>query len=100
LGSSDNWHSLSQQFAERFKVFAVDQRNHGRSPHSQEMNYPLMAEDIAELVRDQNLHSLCLLGHSMGGKTAMEFALRYPEHVRKLVVVDIAPRPYAPRHEI
>lgn len=98
LGSSDNWHSMSRKLAHHFQVYAVDQRNHGRSPHNGEMNYRLMAEDLDELLRMEGLAGAHLLGHSMGGKTAMQFALLYPEKVRKLIVADIAPRAYAPRH--
>jgi esterase len=99
FGSLDNWHSASVQFSEHFQVFALDQRNHGRSPHSQEMSYELMAEDLTEFMQTHGLGQAHLLGHSMGGKTAMEFALLHPEHVRKLVVVDIAPRAYEQHHQ-
>jgi pimeloyl-ACP methyl ester carboxylesterase len=98
FGSSDNWHSISRRLEKQFRVLAVDQRNHGHSPHSAEMNYPVMAEDLHELLQSQKLARAHLIGHSMGGKTAMEFALRYPESVDKLIVVDIAPRAYSPRH--
>jgi pimeloyl-ACP methyl ester carboxylesterase len=98
LGSLENWHSLSKVFGEFFKVFAVDQRNHGRSPHSDVLNYPVMAEDIRELMQEQNLSSAHLLGHSMGAKTAMQLAVTYPERVDTLVVVDMAPRAYPPHH--
>lgn len=99
FGSLDNWHTLSRKLAERFDVLAVDQRNHGHSPHSQEMNYPAMARDLNQLLDAQGLARAHLIGHSMGGKTAMQFALLFPERVEKLVIVDIAPRAYPPRHE-
>jgi esterase len=99
FGSLDNWHSVSLKLGERFQVLAVDQRNHGRSPHSSEMDYRLMAEDVRELLEAQHLPRAHVLGHSMGGKTAMQLALLYPAQVQKLVVVDIAPRVYSPRHE-
>jgi pimeloyl-ACP methyl ester carboxylesterase len=98
FGSLENWHSMSQKLAADFQVFGVDQRNHGRSPHVAEMSYELMAHDLKELVASQDLPPIHLLGHSMGGKTAMVFALTYPESVEKLVVVDIAPRAYPPQH--
>src|SRR5262245_20978351 len=98
FGSLENWHSISQGLAADFQVFAVDQRNHGRSPHAAEMSYQLMAEDLKQFVADQQLGAVNLLGHSMGGKTAMLFALTYPESVQKLIVVDIAPRAYSERH--
>ena len=98
FGSLENWHTVSERLSSRFQVFAVDQRNHGQSPHSSEMDYKLMAEDLAEFMQTNHLKETHILGHSMGGKTAMQFALLYPEQVRRLVVVDVAPRAYAPRH--
>ncbi|HZR17141.1 MAG TPA: alpha/beta fold hydrolase [Verrucomicrobiae bacterium] len=99
FGSLENWRPMSRKLANRFKVFLVDQRNHGRSPHSEEMNYALMAEDVRQLLHRQHLHAAHVLGHSMGGKTAMQLAVLHPENVRKLVVADIAPRVYSPRHQ-
>lgn len=98
FGSLDNWHSISRRLSERLEVLALDQRNHGQSPHSPEMNYPIMAEDVAKFIRSRGLERANILGHSMGGKTAMELALACPELVEKLIVVDIAPRAYSPRH--
>lgn len=98
LGSLDNWRSICLELARDFQIVAPDQRNHGHSPHSEEMNYTVMAEDISELMDGENLTNAYLLGHSMGGKTAMQLALRHPKRVAKLFVVDIAPRPYSPRH--
>lgn len=99
LGSLDNWHTLSSRFGQHFTVYAIDQRNHGRSPHSDEMSYEAMAEDLLAFIHGQDLSSVALIGHSMGGKTAMEFALRHPALTRALIVVDIAPRDYAPHHD-
>lgn len=99
FGSLDNWHSLAKRFSQQFRVYAVDQRNHGRSPHSDILSYEAMREDLREFYEDQGLQGAFLLGHSMGGKTAMEFALTYPQLVSKLVVVDIAPRAYEPHHD-
>ena len=99
LGSGDNWRTLSRTvFGARFEVYTVDQRNHGRSPHSDVFDYPAMVEDLAAFMDAHSLDAARLLGHSMGGKTAMHFALTYPECVEALVVVDIAPKPYPPRH--
>jgi len=98
LGSLENWQTLSRKLGEHFKVFAVDLRNHGQSPHSSEFGYEVMVHDLHEFMRAQELASAHLLGHSMGGKTAMHFALLHPARVDKLVVVDMAPRAYAPRH--
>lgn len=99
FGSLDNWHSLSKRFGEHYHVFALDQRNHGRSPHSEIFTYEAMREDLREFYAQHSLSRAFLLGHSMGGKTAMEFALAYPALVEKLVVVDIAPRAYPPHHD-
>ena len=99
FGSSDNWFTLAKFFGEKYKVYAVDQRNHGRSPHSDQFNYRTMAEDINNLMIHEGLESIYLLGHSMGGKTAMQFALMYPEKIDKLIVVDIAPKVYPPKHD-
>jgi pimeloyl-ACP methyl ester carboxylesterase len=98
FGSLENWRTLSKTFSQSFQVFALDQRNHGRSPHSDVFNYRVMAEDLAEFLQQQDLSSAYLLGHSMGGKTAMQFAVTYPDRVDKLVVVDIAPKVYPPGH--
>lgn len=98
FGSLDNWHTISRRLSERCEVLALDQRNHGQSAHSPEMNYPIMAADVAEFIRARRLKRANVLGHSMGGKTAMELALAHPELVEKLIVVDIAPRAYSPHH--
>ncbi len=99
LGASGNWHTLAtHSFGERFATYTVDQRNHGRSPHSEVVGYAAMAEDVCAFMDREDLSSACLLGHSMGGKTAMQVALAYPERVDKLVVVDIAPRAYKASH--
>jgi esterase len=99
LGSLDNWHTLSKAFATSFRVLAVDQRNHGRSPHSDIFTYGAMAEDLVEFLDRLEIKSTILLGHSMGGKTAMQVALSHPERVEKLIVVDISPRAYPPLHD-
>jgi esterase len=94
FGSLENWQTLSKQFARCYRVLAVDQRNHGASPHASRMDHANMAEDVLEFMEGQHISSAYLLGHSMGGKTAMQFALTHPERVDKLVVVDIAPKAY------
>lgn len=99
LGSLDNWHTLSTIFARSFRVIAVDQRNHGRSRHSEEMTYEAMAQDIVELLDRLDLSTAHVLGHSMGGKSAMQLALRHRQRISKLIVVDIAPRAYPPLHD-
>jgi esterase len=99
FGSSDNWYSVAQRLGETFHVYVIDQRNHGQSPHSPEMDYPLMASDVDKFLTARGLASAMVIGHSMGGKTAMQLALHFPHRVEKLVVADMAPRAYAPRHD-
>ena len=93
-GSSDNWLTIGKKLSSRFKVYMIDQRNHGQSPHSDEHSYELTKEDLAEFFRQQNIEKAIVLGHSMGGKTAMYFAADYPEKVEKLIIADIAPKDY------
>jgi pimeloyl-ACP methyl ester carboxylesterase len=99
FGSLDNWHTLSKILGGSFRVFAVDQRNHGRSPHSDIFTYEALAEDLREFLDEHRLKSAHVLGHSLGGKTAMQFALTFSDRVDKLIVVDIAPRAYPPVHD-
>jgi pimeloyl-ACP methyl ester carboxylesterase len=90
--------TLAKQWSENFEVYLIDQRNHGQSPHSEDFSYELMAEDLKELMDQSELKSAILLGHSMGGKTVMEFSMKYPERIEKLIVVDIAPVSYDVHH--
>ena len=99
FGSSDNWLGVAPALAENFHVFALDLRNHGRSTHDAEMNYLLMARDVEAFLDARGMTTVFLLGHSMGGKVAMQLALTRPEKIQKLVVVDMAPRVYKPVHE-
>jgi esterase len=99
FGSSDNWYTLAKTFAEHFTVYLIDQRNHGQSPHSDEFNYKLLTEDLFEFVNDHKLERVNIIGHSMGGKAAMNFAVKYPERVKKLIVVDIVPKGYPVHHD-
>jgi pimeloyl-ACP methyl ester carboxylesterase len=100
LGMLDNWQTQSKKYANAgFKVYALDQRNHGKSPHSDIFNYEAMANDVRDFMKQHHLPSAHILGHSMGGKTAMQFALRNPDMVDKLVIVDVAPRGYASAHD-
>jgi len=99
FGSSDNLYSVAKELAKKYHVFVVDERNHGNSPWSDVMNYDVMADDIREFMEDHAIPNALIVGHSMGGKTAMKIAHKYPELVRKLVVSDISPRYYAPHHQ-
>lgn len=98
LGSSDNWRSLSKQLGRYYKVFALDLRNHGHSPHDRVMSYSAMAEDVRELLDNEGLSAAHLIGHSIGGKVAMQLAVNHPDRISKLVAVDIAPKAYPPSH--
>jgi pimeloyl-ACP methyl ester carboxylesterase len=98
LGSSINWLGMGKRLAESCAVYLIDLRNHGLSPHSDDMSYPHMAADIRMFIRRLELKNPVLMGHSMGGKVAMECALAYPDCTDALVVLDIAPRRYPPIH--
>lgn len=99
FGMSDNWQSLGKRWSDRFRVHLLDMRNHGRSPHSTEFTYPLMAEDLSAYLEEAGLSSAHLLGHSMGGKVAMYFAGLWPEKTESLMVADIGPKAYPPHHQ-
>lgn len=99
FGTGDNWLSLAKNWGESRKVFLVDIRNHGRSFHAAIHDYPSMTDDLLRLMDHYGLENAEVLGHSMGGKLAMYFALNYPEKVNKLIVVDIAPKRYRRGHD-
>lgn len=98
FGMSDNWKTLGSQFSEDYEVHLIDQRNHGRSFHRDIFNYEVLVEDLYNYIQEHQLTKVYLIGHSMGGKTAMLFAVTYPELVQKLIIVDISPRQYQPHH--
>lgn len=100
FGFLDNWLTVGKAIADRgFQVYLVDQRNHGRSPHEGALNYKTFAEDLKEFIGQQELDNPVLVGHSMGGKTVMEYAVSYPDTFAKLVVVDIGPKAYPIHHK-
>ena len=99
LGMSDNWKTLGNKYAENFEVHLIDQRNHGRSFHSSEFSYQLLVTDLKHYINHHQLSNCILLGHSMGGKTAMQFALTHPELLSKLIIADIAPKIYPAHHQ-
>ena len=100
LGMSDNWKSIASKYAENgFQVHLLDLRNHGRSFHSSEFDYYVMVNDILEYCKHYNLEKIDLIGHSMGGKVAMQFATTHPEMVEKLIVADIGPKHYPLHHQ-
>lgn len=98
FGSHRNWQGIASRLAEQFPVYTVDLRNHGESPHSMDGDYGAMAADIAEFFQAHDLRAAHVIGHSMGGKVAMQFAALHPSLVDKLVIVDVAPKPYPPHH--
>ncbi|MCF8362246.1 MAG: alpha/beta fold hydrolase [Prolixibacteraceae bacterium] len=93
-GSSDNWMTIARKLSEKYKVITVDQRNHGASPHDSSHTYEDMVTDLAWLFHELELEHAHILGHSMGGKTAIAFAADYPEKTKSLIVADIAPTNY------
>jgi pimeloyl-ACP methyl ester carboxylesterase len=99
FGQADNWFGVAPKLADQFHVFVPDLRNHGHSPHHPEMDYPLMAADVEKFFAAQKIENARVIGHSMGGKVAMQFALDFPARVKKLVVVDMAPRAYRRIHD-
>jgi esterase len=99
FGSADNWLTHARQWSEHYKVYLIDQRNHGHSPHTDQQTYSAMAEDLFELIAQENLRDILLLGHSMGGKTAMTFAQSYPFLIEKMIIVDMGIKAYPPHHQ-
>jgi pimeloyl-ACP methyl ester carboxylesterase len=100
LGMSDNWKTLGSQFAEEgFQVHMLDMRNHGKSFHSNDFSYEDMANDVKAYCEYHDLKDIILLGHSMGGKTAMLLATMYPELIEKLIIADIGPKFYPQHHQ-
>ena len=100
FGSSDNWGMLGKKFAEKFSVYLIDLRNHGRSPHDSSMNYELMADDLHKLIIDEGIESPVLLGHSMGGKAALQYNEKYKNVLKKLIVADIGIKSYPMHHDV
>jgi pimeloyl-ACP methyl ester carboxylesterase len=99
FGSLDNWATIGRKLGEEYMVYLLDQRDHGKSPHTDEFSYDILSEDLKYFMDDNWVHQSFLVGHSMGGKTAMRFALEYGDMVEKLVVLDMAPRQYSNRHQ-
>jgi esterase len=99
LGISDNWVSIGRRLAEKFEVFIPDQRNHGQSPHSDTFSYYALVDDLFEFIEDHQLSKPILIGHSMGGKVAMNYTLEHPHWIDKLIVVDISVRNYPARRQ-
>ncbi len=99
FGSADNWMTQAKMLSTKYHVYTVDQRNHGLSPHSADHDYLAMTEDMNGFFMQHQLKEAIVMGHSMGGKTAMNFAVKYPSKVKKLIVVDIMPKAYPVHHD-
>lgn len=99
FGSNENLGTLARELARDYSVYALDLRNHGRSPHADTMDYPSMAGDVRQTMAAHGLEAAAVLGHSLGGKTAMELALAHPDLVDRLIVLDIAPVTYTSGNE-
>ena len=98
FGSLDNWVSHARKLSENYTVYLIDQRNHGKSPHAAPWDYPTMAEDLYDFMTQHGIYKSHLLGHSMGGKTLIQFATLYPEMIDKLLIADMTPKAYEPHH--
>lgn len=99
FGSSDNWLTPAKMLSDNYKLYLLDQRNHGQSPKSDVFDYDSMANDLKEFIEEHQLKAPVIMGHSMGGKVAMAFAVKYPQLLSKLIVVDISPNYYPPHHQ-
>ncbi|MDH7445328.1 alpha/beta fold hydrolase [Aquimarina sp. 2201CG14-23] len=100
LGMGDNWKTLAKKISTYgYQMHLIDQRNHGRSPHSDTFSYELLSLDLVEYCNNNDLKEITLVGHSMGGKTAMFFASKYPEMLKKLIIADIGPKYYPLHHQ-
>jgi len=99
FGFLDNWLTIGKTISEQgYQVYLVDQRNHGRSPHEGSLDYPTLANDLNDFLEQQSLSDPILLGHSMGGKTVMEYAVTFPGTYEKLIIADIGPKAYPIHH--
>ncbi len=99
FGSSDNWLTIARQLATDYRLILPDQRNHGRSFKSETFDYQSMSHDLLRFIQENNIDNPVIIGHSMGGKVAMNFAVNHPSMLSKLVVVDIGPKAYPVHHQ-
>lgn len=98
FGSSDNWLTQARMLSKHYHTYALDMRNHGQSPHDDAFDYPAMAADVLAFLKKHGIRDPVLIGHSMGGKVAMNFAVAHPDKLERLIVIDIAPKAYDMRH--
>lgn len=99
FGMLDNWQSFAKSLAEHYMVYIIDQRDHGKSPHTDNFDYPSLSEDLKQFMESQWIYGATIIGHSMGGKVAMQFAAEYEDMVNRLIVVDIGPKAYERKHD-
>ncbi|GIX40549.1 MAG: alpha/beta hydrolase [Leptospiraceae bacterium] len=99
FGSSKNWITIAKELSKIINVYTLDLRNHGNSPHSETHTLKDMILDLKEFIEDHSLNNIILMGHSMGGLVSMGYALNFPDSLNKLIVIDIAPKPYPPHHQ-
>jgi len=90
-GSKDNWHSIGKILSSSYSVYLIDQRNHGDSPHSENHDFNLMSDDVFQFINDHKLHKVTIIGHSMGGRTALFFSKKYSKRLNKLIIIDVSP---------
>ena len=100
FGASDNWMSIGKLLGENYKIYLLDQRNHGNSIKSDAFDYETMAADVSTFIEENQINSPIILGHSMGGKVAMNLAIKYPEKISKLIIADIGPKAYPVHHQV
>ena len=99
FGMLDNWQTVGKALAEQYQVWLIDQRDHGKSPHTEAFDYQLLAQDLYDFVTEHHIEEPIIIGHSMGGKVAMAYCSEHPHQIEKLIVVDIAPKVYRGGHE-
>ncbi len=99
FGTLDNWQTTAKKLGDQYRVTAFDLRNHGRSPHTEEFNISLMASDVYYMFRELDIGSAVMIGHSMGAKVVMHFALAYPAATDGMISMDMAPKKYTHGHD-
>ncbi len=100
FGMLDNWQTFAKQLAKEYRVILIDLRDHGKSKHTDAFNYKLLAQDLHDFFDENGIYGCSVIGHSMGGKAAMQFAADFPDFVHRLIVVDIGPDVYPPGHDL
>jgi len=99
FGMLDNWQSFAKKLSEHYLVYVIDQRDHGKSPHTDEFNYKVLAEDLKEFLDQEMISKAKFIGHSMGGKTLIQFAMDFEDYIEKMIIVDMGIKKYPGGHE-